>query len=402
MELLSRLRAWFGIDFHLVDAESGDVLCYAPNQGALDVAMLGTLCRVVSERGRAELLDDEEPLLVLAIPLPAEKDRGEVAMGLFVSSAEVTAEQLSQLGERLGMTPHETETWLARQARWMPQGLLAMGQMVVERLAVEQRAAMLEGENRDVSTQLSATYEEISLLHRITQKLKLTSSDRELGELALEWLSEVVPARSLAIQWMPADAECAQGPADDDLPPLMSLGPCPLDSRGILDLVQRLDVKPGQQPLIVNSTTTSQAHWAWPDIDELMIVPLSEGENCFGWLAAFNHADGGQFGTVEASLLGSVGVLLGIHCGNAELYRQQRDLFTGVVRAMTSAIDAKDPYTCGHSERVAHRGLPGQRTRLRFRPARNALFRWLVARHRQDRRQRHRVAQGRQTYCGRI
>ena len=30
-----------------------------------------------------------------------------------------------------------------------------------------------------------------------------------------------------------------------------------------------------------------------------------------------------------------------------------RNLLAGVVRALSSAIDAKDPYTCGHSDRVA-------------------------------------------------
>jgi len=46
-------------------------------------------------------------------------------------------------------------------------------------------------------------------------------------------------------------------------------------------------------------------------------------------------------------------VILGIHSGNIDLYRQQSELLTGIVRALTSAIDAKDPYTCGHSDRVA-------------------------------------------------
>src|SRR5206468_868648 len=86
---------------------------------------------------------------------------------------------------------------------------------------------------------------------------------------------------------------------------------------------------------------------------ELVIVSLCEGENCFGWLAAFNHTQGEEFGTIEANLLSSVAAILGIHSGNSELYQQQREFFAGVVGALTSAIDAKDPYTCGHSDRVA-------------------------------------------------
>jgi HD-GYP domain-containing protein (c-di-GMP phosphodiesterase class II) len=42
-----------------------------------------------------------------------------------------------------------------------------------------------------------------------------------------------------------------------------------------------------------------------------------------------------------------------MHSGNRELYRQQSDLMANLIRALVSAIDAKDPYTSGHSERVA-------------------------------------------------
>ncbi len=349
---LAKLRDWFGIDFHLIDTETGDVVCYAPNQGALEVGVLAALCRVVSERGTAELLDDEEPLLVLAVPLPDVADRKLVAMGLFVSNAEMTPEQLVRATARLGMSPADAAHWFARQPRWTAHALLSMGYMAVERLASDARVAQLESETDDVSLQLSATYEEISLLHRVTQKLKLTSDEREMGQLVLQWLAEVVPASALAIQWIPPSDHCV-APAGTRDTELLSLGPCPVDAAGMTKLAEKLGLKPGQQPLIVNSSLTSQSDWEFPDVHELMVVPLAEGDNCFGWLAAFNHAGGGQFGTVEASLLGSVAVLLGIHCGNAELYRQQRELFAGVVRALTSAIDAKDPYTCGHSERVA-------------------------------------------------
>jgi putative nucleotidyltransferase with HDIG domain len=84
-----------------------------------------------------------------------------------------------------------------------------------------------------------------------------------------------------------------------------------------------------------------------------VLVPLAEGKRLFGWMAAFNHVDGREFGTVEASLMGSIGSILGIHSSNLDLYRQQADDLAGVVRAMSLAIDAKDPYTHGHSDRVA-------------------------------------------------
>jgi putative nucleotidyltransferase with HDIG domain len=44
---------------------------------------------------------------------------------------------------------------------------------------------------------------------------------------------------------------------------------------------------------------------------------------------------------------------LGVYLENFRLYGDLQDLLIGSLRALTSSIDAKDPYTCGHSERVA-------------------------------------------------
>ncbi len=118
-------------------------------------------------------------------------------------------------------------------------------------------------------------------------------------------------------------------------------------------MLSHLKVERGDAPRIVNLTAAAGQNWPFPDISQLIVVPITAGEHLFGWLAAFNHVQNQEFGSVEANLLLSVASMLGIHGGNVEMYRQQAEFLEGVVRAMTSAIDAKDPYTCGHSDRVA-------------------------------------------------
>jgi putative nucleotidyltransferase with HDIG domain len=124
--------------------------------------------------------------------------------------------------------------------------------------------------------------------------------------------------------------------------------------------MDRLGPHVATEPLVLNRAATSFPNWFYPEVHELISVPIREGNKLFGWLIAINHTGAGEitnseveFGTVEACLMASVATILGIHAGNITLYREQNEFFASVVRALTSAIDAKDQYTCGHSDRVA-------------------------------------------------
>ena len=352
-ELGTLLDRAYGVPFSVLDGQSGDLIYAAPDQPRA-WELRAEVCREVAQRGRPELIDDEDPLVTLAIPLIDTRGNAVVAVACFVTRSIERIEEVGGAAEVLGMSPQEVLAWAGRQTPWTAEALQRVGDLLLDDVDARRRAAKLQQEADSLSINLSSTYEEISLLYRLTQNLKLSKSDEELARVALEWMTEVVPATGLVIQLVPVPgAAKSLTHTARNKTILLCHGDCPIENDDFSQLISHLGVHPQRQPVVVNRVVTEQRGWPCPAIRQMIAVALAEGDNVFGWMAAINHIEGGEFGTVEASLLSSVAVILGIHGGNAELYRQQSELLAGIVRSLTSAIDAKDPYTCGHSDRVA-------------------------------------------------
>lgn len=89
--------------------------------------------------------------------------------------------------------------------------------------------------------------------------------------------------------------------------------------------------------------------------DEIVVQPLGFGGKVVGTLmAGGRQCQNGQMSSYDTQLLEGAARYANSFLNACALYRGQERMFLGIVRSLTASIDAKDSYTRGHSERVAH------------------------------------------------
>jgi HD-GYP domain-containing protein (c-di-GMP phosphodiesterase class II) len=124
------------------------------------------------------------------------------------------------------------------------------------------------------------------------------------------------------------------------------------------------------ETVLVADTRQDARHYSQVDQDSgfetrsILAVPLkartvvlggeqgATQEHIIGGLEALNKLEG-TFDQEDARLLETFANQTATVLEIARLYTNTSDLLIGVVKALTTAIDAKDPYTEGHSQRVS-------------------------------------------------
>ena len=196
-----------------------------------------------------------------------------------------------------------------------------------------------------LSLNLATTYEELSLIYHISGTMKLTEHpgsfiQREICQGLLDVLN-ISTASAIVF------GNTHMSEPDE----MYHAGSSLIDDADFKALVggafESLQAEPHR---VVDNGTPGRVTPG--PIQRYAIVPMLSDGMAIGAVAVFNkHA--GEFDSVDVKLMRAVADQAAVFLTNHRLYTELRELLIGVLDALTASIDAKDPYTCGHSRRVA-------------------------------------------------
>ncbi len=112
------------------------------------------------------------------------------------------------------------------------------------------------------------------------------------------------------------------------------------------------------KPLIVNDVARSERFHKMIDdttgfqTKSLICAPLMVQHKILGVIEAINKLDDTEFEEQDLEAVISVAATTAMAIENTRQYQIILDAFKNTISTLAAAIDAKDPYACGHSQRV--------------------------------------------------
>lgn len=337
---------WLDMDGRVLDARPGPLEAL-PSMRAVREAAGAWWLRIRREGADPVVCELLDGLHIAPMPISSDMATVGVVVALLPGSGLTKAGWFIEGLRERGVGENVAHETLRESPKFdrAGAGLLArvLGGIVQDVRDIEETRSSLSG----FTTQLAESYDTIDLLYSIGRSIRAPYEAAEFIRSVCERLQ-----KTMCFRWVAARLFDNSSLLPEVRDAMFHFGVMPGTLIEMAVVTERLSM-PDQ--LDGSGVVTNLEPLTGRDSRQAVVQPLTCRGRMVGVLAA-----GGKYGvdpdvsSYDIQLLEAAAGFINSYLDNVALFEEQRSLFIGTVQALTAAIDAKDRYTRGHSERVAH------------------------------------------------
>ena len=198
-----------------------------------------------------------------------------------------------------------------------------------------------------MTEELGTRYEELHLVYAVDQHIQAHAGDQgQIFQGLLESTAEHMDVDIVALVMPSLDLNLH---ADSLSKPIHNLDLVLVEMRG--DLFRF--VQSSGEALILNAADDPRRAYIFTDMPyKVLACPVRSGKMVDSLVVLLNHADKEDFSNSDRKLAEVLANQLSSLSATYGMVQGMRDFNTQMARSLIEAVEAKDPYTRGHSERV--------------------------------------------------
>ncbi|RMD62111.1 MAG: HD-GYP domain-containing protein [Planctomycetota bacterium] len=287
---------------------------------------------------------------VWAIPIPEMHRRKRVGycVAFALTPEALEGEQFQAACQSARLDAQATREACEAYATHRPMEIARLALLLNWSYAERQEMEAQEASIIELSGQLAESYEEISLLYTLGGAMRELVRPGKFIQLMCEQLRETLGFAWIAVRFLSTGKRVGQLAGMCQVSGHVALERQEL-ARAIDAVLERMD---DATPFVVEPG--DRAAGGRFEAEALVQPLMRDGALIGAIVAGEKRVDSAGVSSIDMKLLDAASAYLLVLIENTALYDEQRAMFLGTLEALTAAIDAKDPYTRGHSQRVAH------------------------------------------------